>query len=133
MLNSGRFFALSLSHFKGKYDLMMIFFFFTVIEGEWIVIALNITDESCADGKYNESLLLNGFDEVVPTFMCLFTSSTLVKLKITFFWICNMTVLLHVCQSLFMFLVGKQCWLLIQHWEICRCMRTVVVLLNIVC
>ena len=86
---------------------MMIFFFFTVIEGEWIVIALNITDESCADGKYNESLLLNGFDEVVPKFMCLFTSSTLVKLKITFFWVCNITVLLHVCQSLFMILVGK--------------------------
>ena len=107
MLNSGRFFALSLSHFKGKYDLMMIFFFFTVIEGEWIVIALNITDESCADGKYNKSLLLNRFDEVVPTFMCLFTSSTLVKLKITFFWVCNITVLLDVCQSLFMFLVGK--------------------------
>lgn len=85
----------------------MIFFFFTVIEGEWIVIALNITDESCADGKYNESLLLNGFDEVVPKFMCLFTSSTLVKLKITFFWVCNITVLLHVCQSLFMILVGK--------------------------
>ena len=108
MLNSGRFFALSLSHFKGKYDLVMIFFF-TVIEGEWIVIALNITDESCADGKYNEFLLLNGFDEVVPTFMCLFTSSPLhvVKLKITFFWVCNITVLLHVCQSLFMFLVGK--------------------------
>ena len=107
MLNSGRFFALSLSHFKDKYDLMMIFFFFTVIEGEWIVIALNNTDESCADGKYNESLLLNGFDEVVLTFMCLFTPSTLVKLKVTFFWVCNITVLLHVCQSLFMFLVGK--------------------------
>ena len=61
------------------------FFFFIVIEGEWIVIAINITDESCADGKYKESLLLNGFDEVVTTFMCLFTSSTLVKLKITLF------------------------------------------------
>ena len=80
---------------------MMIFFFFTVIEGEWIVIALNITDESCADGKYNESLLLNGFDEVVPKFMCLFTSSTLVKLKITFFWVCNITVLLYMYANHF--------------------------------
>ena len=56
--------------------------FFTDIEGEWIVIAINITDESCADGKYNESLLLNGFDKVVTTFMCVFTSSTLLKLKL---------------------------------------------------
>ena len=78
MLNSRKFFALSLSHFKGKCDLMMIFFLLHCIEGDWIVIAINITDESCADGKYNESLLLNGFDKVVTTCeMCLFTSSTL--------------------------------------------------------
>ena len=97
VLNSERLFALSLSHFKGKCDLMMIFFFFTVIEGEWIVIAINITDKSCADGKYNEFLLLDGFDKVVTTFMCLFTFSTLVKLKITFFWVCTcMPITFHV-------------------------------------
>ena len=64
---------------------MMIYFFFTVIEGEWIVITINITGESCADGNYNESLLLTGFDKVVTTFMCLFTPSTLVKPKIKYF------------------------------------------------
>ena len=41
-----------------------------------------MTDKSCADGKYNESLLLNGFDKVVTTFLCLFTSFTLAKLKL---------------------------------------------------
>ena len=67
----------------------MIFFFFTVIEGEWIFITINMTDKSCADGKYNESFLLNGFDKVVTTSMCLLTSSTLVKFKITYLCICN--------------------------------------------
>ena len=62
----------------------MNFFFFTVIEGDWIFITINMTDKSCADGKYNESSLLNGFDKVVTTSMCRFTS-TLVKLKITYF------------------------------------------------
>ena len=83
----------------------MIFFFFTVIEGEWIFITINMTDKSCADGKYNKSLLLDGFDKVVTTFMCLFTS-TLVKLKITYFCVCNETAT-ALCQSIFIFLVGN--------------------------
>ena len=55
------------------------FFFFTVIGGKWINITIDITV-----GKYNVSSLSDGFDKVVTTFMCLFTSSTLVKLKITY-------------------------------------------------
>ena len=78
------------------------FFFFTVIGGKWINITIDITV-----GKYNLSSLSDGFDKVVTTFMCLFTSSTLVKLKITYLCVCNATVQLHVCQSIFMFLVGK--------------------------
>ena len=66
-----------------------------------------MTDKSCADGKYNESLLLNGFDKEVTIFMCPFTSSTLVKLKITYFGVCYATVQLRVCQSIFIFLVGN--------------------------
>ncbi|XP_066025263.1 uncharacterized protein [Pocillopora verrucosa] len=34
------------------------------IEGERIFITINMTDKSCAGGKYSESLLLNGFDKV---------------------------------------------------------------------
>ena len=82
----------------------MNFFFFTVIEGDWIFITINMTDKSCADGKYNESSLLNGFDKVVTTSMCRFTS-TLVKLKITYF-----CVLLQA-KFMYSFRVWRLLWL----------------------
>lgn len=74
---------------------MMIFFFLTVIGGKSINIIIKITD-----GKYNESLLSDGFDEEVTTFMCLFTSSTLVKLKITYLCVHNATVQLQSSSRL---------------------------------
>ena len=55
------------------------FSFFTVIAGEWINITIHITD-----GKYNKSTLSEEFDVEVTTFMCFFSSSTLVKPKIMY-------------------------------------------------
>ena len=88
----------------GTCDLIMIFFFLTVFEGKWIFININIniTDKRCADGKYNESLLSNGFNEVVTTFMCLSTF-TLVNLKITYFCACHATVQQHMYANQFSF------------------------------
>ena len=43
----------------------MIFTFFTDIGGNVINITIVITSEICIDGKYNQSLLLEKFKELV--------------------------------------------------------------------
>ena len=43
----------------------MIFSFFTDIGGIVINITIVITSETCIDGKYNQSLLLEKFKELV--------------------------------------------------------------------
>ena len=62
--------------------------------------------------------------------MCLFTSSTLVKLKITFFWVCNIPVLLHANHFSCFWLAS---WVLVAYklskftdaWEVNACFASV--------